>query len=153
MKWEKEQENIIRDTNNDNDNNNNDDNNNGNDNDDRDLDSSYDAMKEDPNPDDVDPVNIKISPPKYIKRPTATKPSFTKFAERIPEAYTVHNYFLHKYTKSEIVFICCVVNIKSPGKSLEYNQNRLAQELNNWWDLQAKNPFKRNKVAIYIDFW
>ena len=90
------------------------------------------------NQDDDDSNIQEVSPTKHIKKPTATKPSFKKFPERIPEEYTIHNYFLCKYTEVEIAFICGVAKIKSPRKLLEYNQHCLAQELECWWNLQAK---------------
>ena len=102
---------------------------------------------------DDDDFDIKeIAPPTHIKKPTATKPSFKKFPERIPEEYTIHNYVCCNYTENEIVLICAVANIESPRKLLEYDQDCLAQELEYWWNLQAKNSFDHNQVDINIDF-
>ena len=56
-----------------------------------DSDSDSDDVYSNHNDDDF---NIEeVLPPKHIKKPTATKPSFKKFPERIPEEYTIHNFF------------------------------------------------------------
>ena len=110
--------------------------------------SKYESNEIDPDQDDDDSNIKEVAPLTHIKKPTATKPSFKKFPERIPEEYTIHNYVCCNYTENEIVLICAVANIESPRKLLEYKQDCLAQELEYWWNLQAKNPFSRNHKYI-----
>ena len=79
-------------------------------------------------------------------------PEFTKFPARIPKHFGLHTYFIDKYSKNESDFICGVVGIDSPTKLVEYDQNRLACELEHWWNLQDRNPFDRYNIEVNLDF-
>ena len=135
------------------DNDNNDDFNNDDDEEEKAIDNQ---KKEDDDDDDIEIVNVKNTTPspkgsQNIKT-DQNKPEFTKFPARIPKHYTLHTYFIDKYSKSESEFICGVVGIDSPKKLVDYDQNRLAHELNYWWNLQGRNPFDRYDIEINLDF-